>query len=102
MHINIRGLRRNIEELIFTLEEKKVDVASIKKTFLKSKHKVTIPGYKMVWKDCSTDQGGGVTIKMNTKNLKKLIICSYYSPKGIVYEQLFEKLENKSNNNGGL
>ena len=39
-----------------------------------------------------------VTIKMNTKNLKELIICSYYSPKGIVYEQLFEKLENKSNN----
>ena len=35
---------------------------------------------------------------MNTKNLKELIICSYYSPKGIVYEQLFEKLENKSNN----
>ena len=49
MHINIRGLRRNIEELIFTLEEKKVDVASINETFLKSKHKVTIPGYKMVW-----------------------------------------------------
>ena len=39
-----------------------------------------------------------VTIKINTKNFKKLIICSYYSPKGIVYEQLFEKLENKSNN----
>ena len=39
-----------------------------------------------------------VTIKINTKNFKKIIICSYYSPKGIVYEQLFEKLENKSNN----
>ena len=32
-----------------------------------------------------------VTIKINTKNLKELIICSYYSPKGIVYEQLLEK-----------
>ena len=39
-----------------------------------------------------------VTIKIYTKNLKELIICSYYSPKRIVYEQLFEKLENKSNN----
>ena len=39
-----------------------------------------------------------VTIKINTKYLKELIICSYYSPKGTVCEQLFEKLENKSNN----
>ena len=38
-----------------------------------------------------------VTIKINTKNLNELI-CSYYSPKGIVSEQLFEKLDNKSNN----
>ena len=61
MHINIRGLRRNIEELIFTLEEKKIDVASINETFLKLKHKVTIPGYKIVRKDRSTGQGGGVS-----------------------------------------
>ena len=39
-----------------------------------------------------------VTIKINTKILDELIICSYYSSKGIVYEQLFEKLDNKSNN----
>ena len=39
-----------------------------------------------------------ITIKINTKNLKELVICLYYSPKGIVYEQLFEKLENISNN----
>ena len=38
-----------------------------------------------------------VTIKVNTKSLKELIICSYYSPKGTFCEQLFEKLENKSN-----
>ena len=37
-----------------------------------------------------------VTIKINTKSLKELITCSYYSPKGIFYEQLL--LENKSNN----
>ena len=35
-----------------------------------------------------------ITIKINTKNLKELIICSNYSPKGIIYEQLLEKLEN--------
>ena len=39
MHINIRGLRRNIEELILTLEEKKIDIASINETFLKPEHK---------------------------------------------------------------
>ena len=39
-----------------------------------------------------------VIIKINTKNLNKLKICSYYSPKGIVYELLFEKLDSKSNN----
>ena len=125
MHRNIRGLRRNIEELIFTLEEKKIDITSINKMFLISKHKITIPGYKIIRKDRSTGQGGGVTlivkdnisfdsfelninnnkgnveyvtIKINTRNFEELIICSYYSPKGIVYEQLFEKLENKFNN----
>ena len=58
MHINIRGLRRNLEELIFTLEEKKIDISSINETFLKAKHKVIIPGYKIIRKDCSTGQGG--------------------------------------------
>ena len=48
MHVNIRGLRRNIEELIFTLEEKKIDIASINEMFLKPKHKITIPGYKII------------------------------------------------------
>ena len=33
MHVNIRGLRRNIKELIFTLDEKEVDIASINETF---------------------------------------------------------------------
>ena len=125
MHINIRGLRRNIEELIFTLEEKKIDTASINETFLKPEHKITIPGYKIIRKYRSSGKGGGValivkdnisfdsselktnnnkcnveyiTIKINTTNLKELIICSYYSPKGKVYEQLFEKLENIANN----
>ena len=97
---------------------------SINETFLRSKHKITISGYKIIRKDCSTGQGGCVAlivkdnisfdsfelninnnkgnveyviIKINTKNFEKLIICSYYSPKGIVYKQLFEKLENKSN-----
>ena len=37
MHVNIRGLRRNIEDLLFTLEEKKIDIASINKMFLKPK-----------------------------------------------------------------
>ena len=92
---------------------------------MKPEHKIIIPGYKIITKDHSSGTGGGValivkdnisfdsfelninnnkgnveyiTIKINTKNLKELIICSYYSPKGIVYEQLFEKLENISNN----
>ena len=62
MHINIRGLRKNIEELIFTLEEKKIGIASINETFLSSKHKVSIPGYKIIRKDHSTGQGGGVAL----------------------------------------
>ena len=32
-----------------------------------------------------------VTNKINTKSLNELIICSNYSPKGILYEQLFDK-----------
>ena len=113
MHINIRGLRRNIEELIFTLEEKKINMASINKTFLKPEHKIIIPWYKIIRKYHSSGTGGGValivkdhisfdsfelninnnkgnveyiTIKINTKNLKELIICSNYSPKGIIYD----------------
>ena len=37
-------------------------------------------------------------MKINPRSLNKLIICSYCFPKGIVYEQLLEKLENKSTN----
>ena len=85
---------------------------------MKPEHKIIIPGHKIIRKDHSSGKGGGVaiivkdnisfhsfelninnnkgnveyiTIKINTKNLKELIICSYYSPKGIVYEQLFKK-----------
>ena len=43
MHVNIRGLRRNIEELVFTVEEKKIDIASINEMFLRPKYKITIP-----------------------------------------------------------
>ena len=121
---DVKGLRRNMEELIFTLDEKKIDIVSINETFLKPKHKITIPGYKIIRKDRSTQQGGGValifktdiqfnnfklninnnrgnaeyvTIKVNTKKLNELIICSYCSPKRVVYEQLFEKLDNNFN-----
>ena len=107
------------------MEEKKIDIASINETFLKPEHKITISGYKIIRKYRSSGKGGGValivkdnisfdsselktnnnkcnveyiTIKINTTNLKELIICSYYSPKGKVYEQLFEKLENIANN----
>ena len=59
MHINIRGLRRNMEELIFTLDEKKIDIASIKETFLRPKHNITIPRYKIIRKDRSTWRGCG-------------------------------------------
>ena len=54
MHVNYRGLTRNIEELTFTLEEKKIDIASTNETFLRPKHKITIPGYKIIRKDCAT------------------------------------------------
>ena len=62
MHINIRGLRHNMEELIFTLDKKKIDITSINKTFLKPKHKITIPGYNIIRKDRSTGQGRGVAL----------------------------------------
>ena len=62
MHVNIRGLKRNIEELVFTLEEKKIDIASISETFLRPKHKITIPGYKIIRKDRSTGRGGSVAL----------------------------------------
>ena len=60
MHINIRGLRRNIEELIFMLEEKTIDIAFINEAFLKPEHKIIIPGYKIIRKDHSSGKGGGV------------------------------------------
>ena len=102
MHINIRGLRQNFEELIFTLNEKNIDIASINETFLRRKHKLTNPGYQLIKKDDSTGQGWGersYLLKMIYHKCKYLnwIICSYYSSRGIVYKQLFEKLGNKSN-----
>ena len=62
MHINIRGLRRNIEELIFTLEEKTIDIAFINEVFLKPEQKIIIPGYKIIRKDRSSGKGGGVVL----------------------------------------
>ena len=76
--------------------------------FLKAKHNVTIPGYKIVRKDHSTSQGGGValivkdnisfdifelninnnkgnieyvTIKMNTKNRHTKLLQFICGPK---------------------
>ena len=64
MHINIRGLRRNIEELISMLEEKTIDYIQkktfINEAFLKPEHKIIIPGYKIIRKDRSSGKGGGV------------------------------------------
>ena len=49
--------------MIFTLEEKKKnDLASITETFLKPKHKITIPGYKIIRKDHFTGQGGDMAL----------------------------------------
>ena len=38
-----------------------------------------------------------LTIKIIIKKLNELIIYLYYSPKGVVYKQLFEKLDNSFN-----
>ena len=104
MHINIKGLRYNYEELILTLNEKKIDIASINEIFLRLKQKIAIPGYYIVRKDRTSGHGGGVvtliirddipsntfeldtnnnrvnlvyvTIKINTKSHTELIICS--------------------------
>ena len=125
MHASLRGLRQNMEELVFTVIEKKIDIASINKNFLRPKHKITIPGYKVIRKDRSTGQVGALaltvkdgrslnnfklninnnkgnveylTIKINSKILDELTISSYHCLRGMVFEQLFEKLDNKSNN----
>ena len=63
MHIYIRGLRRNVESwFLYILDEKQVHIASINEMFLRPKHKITIPGYKIIRKDCSAWQGGGVAL----------------------------------------
>ena len=102
MNSNIWGDFQNFEELIFTLNEKNIDTASINETFLRRKHKITNPGYQLIKKDDSTGQGWGeqsYLLKMTCHRCKYLnwIICSNYSSRGIVYKQLFEKLGKKSN-----
>lgn len=42
-----------MEELIFTLDQKKNDIASINEWFLRTKHKITIQGCKKTRKDRS-------------------------------------------------
>ena len=39
MHVNIKGLGLNLEELLFSLNKKKIDIASIKQTFSEKKRK---------------------------------------------------------------
>lgn len=62
MHINIIRLRRKMEELFLTLGEKKICIEPINKMFQRHKHKITIPGYKIIIKDSSTDQGGDLAL----------------------------------------
>ena len=50
MHINKRGLRRNFEELIFSLNEKEIYITSINETFFQPKKKI-IPGYPIIRND---------------------------------------------------
>ena len=125
MHLTIRGLRSKIEELQFTLKERNIDICSLNETFLKSKIKVNIPGYHIVRKDYSTGKGGGVAllvksdikyneldlniqnnmhnieykaISINTTKIKNLIICAYYSPRGLTLKELINNLKIVSDN----
>ena len=45
-----------------TLNEKKIDLASIDGSFLQPKHKIAIPGYKIIRNDRSTGQDWGVAL----------------------------------------
>ena len=107
------------------MNQKKINLASINKTFLRPKQRITIPGYYIVRKDLPSSHGGGVTIfvrddipsntfeldannnrgnivyvtvKIITKIHTELVICLSHFARGIVYEQLFEILDKKSNN----
>ena len=51
LHINIRGIRANKEELIKTLQEKDVHIASINETFLAPDIRFSLPGYDIIRKD---------------------------------------------------
>ena len=45
-----------------TLNEKKIDLASTDGSFFQPKHKITIPGYKIIRNNHSTGQGWGVAL----------------------------------------
>ena len=44
------------------MNQKKINIASINKTFLRPKQKITIPGYYIVRKDLPSGHGWGVII----------------------------------------
>ena len=125
MHLNVRGLRSKMEELQVTLKERNIDICSLNETFLKPKIKVDIQRYHLIRKDRFTGKGGGVAfliksdikfeelelniqnninnieykaIVINNSNIKDLIVCTYYSPRGHTYKELLSNLRTLSDN----
>lgn len=62
LHINIRGLRRNKQELKQLFLEKQISIASINETFLNSNARFRIPGFNILRKDRPEGCGGGVAL----------------------------------------
>lgn len=63
MHWNCQGITTNsaIMQLEHFMKEKHIDIILLNETFLKSKHKFNISGYKIYRRD-RTSHGGGVLI----------------------------------------
>ncbi|CAK6954956.1 hypothetical protein JOB18_036649 [Scomber scombrus] len=69
LHINIRGIRANKQELIQLLKEKDISIASINETLLSKTSRIQIPGYNIIRKERQTGHGGGVAILIR-KNIE--------------------------------
>ena len=111
MHVNVKGLRLNLEELLFSLNKKKIDIASIKQTFSeKKKQNNAIPGYWIVRKDQSSvhdlevalflrDYISYNTFKLdiNTNRGKTIIniLCNFISHERILFDDRDPHSRNK-------
>ena len=74
---NIRGLKSKLYEIYLVIKRHHPDILAIQETYISSKDKLNIPGYKIFRNDrCPNPRGGGVALIVKENMDPYLVINS--------------------------